>query len=218
MLQIATASSSPRAERLRLGGPPESELDSRFLGLVHVARMVEGDDAEARAHGERVAGLCDDIAGTLGWGRAERGRLADAALLHDVGKIAVPDELLTRRGPLAPEELAKVRDHAPRSAEMVAVALDAEQARWIRWHHERVDGRGYPDGLSGEEIPEGAAIIAVADAWDVITTGRPYRPPRSRRARLLPKRTTRAPLTKRPTRSPRRAPPRLRRRSSGPSR
>ena len=104
---------------------------------------------------------------------------SEAALVHDVGKIGVPDELLRKTEPLTLEERAQLTDHAELSARIVEGVLRPEQVDWIRNHHERPDGEGYPDGLTAEEISEGAALLAVADAWDVMTISRPYSSPKS---------------------------------------
>jgi HD-GYP domain-containing protein (c-di-GMP phosphodiesterase class II) len=105
--------------------------------------------------------------------------LSEAALVHDVGKIGVPDELLRKSAPLTPEERATISDHAELSARIVEGVLTPDQVEWIRTHHERPDGQGYPDGLSAEEISEGAALLALADAWDVMTISRPYSLPKT---------------------------------------
>lgn len=112
----------------------------------------------------------------LDWGTGRTRLLREAAVLHDVGKIAVPDAVLTKPGPLTEDEFALVREHPVRGAEIVAEALSPEQVAWARGHHERHDGGGYPDGLTGGSVPDGAAILALADAWDAMTSNRPYRP------------------------------------------
>jgi HD-GYP domain-containing protein (c-di-GMP phosphodiesterase class II) len=94
--------------------------------------------------------------------------------MHDVGKIGVPDEVLAKAGPLNREELRQIREHALLTARIVEGVLEREQVDWIRAHHERPDGSGYPRGLREAEIPEGAALLALADAWDVMTSGRTY--------------------------------------------
>jgi HD-GYP domain-containing protein (c-di-GMP phosphodiesterase class II) len=91
-----------------------------------------------------------------------------------VGKIAIPDSILSKPGRLREDEFAVVRTHAAIGAEMLTDVLSPEQVAWVRGHHERWDGRGYPDGLRGEEIPEGARVLALADAWDVMTSQRSY--------------------------------------------
>ena len=95
--------------------------------------------------------------------------------MHDVGKIGVPDAILFKPGRLSPEEYEQVKEHAELGARIVAEALTPEQVSWVRSHHERWGGGGYPAGLMAERIPEGARIMALADAWDVMTSNRPYR-------------------------------------------
>ena len=102
-------------------------------------------------------------------------RLHHAGRLHDLGKPALPDSLLERPGALSEPELEHVRQHARIGAELAG--LDEEPSSSIRHHHERWDGAGYPAGLSGDGIPEGAQLLAIADAWDTLVSGRPYRAP-----------------------------------------
>jgi HD-GYP domain-containing protein (c-di-GMP phosphodiesterase class II) len=98
-------------------------------------------------------------------------------LLHDIGKIGVPDSILDKKGPLGPEELLLMRQHPLIGAELLndVPLLDGEGLQVVRSHHERWDGHGYPDGLKGDEIPLGARIFALADALDAMTSDRPYR-------------------------------------------
>jgi HD-GYP domain-containing protein (c-di-GMP phosphodiesterase class II) len=132
-----------------------------------------------------VADLAVAVARRLGWAEPRLARLRLAALLHDVGKVALPDGLLRREGPLDEEELAVVRSHAALGAELVAGVEGLEAlVPWIRHVHERVDGSGYPRGLAGQEIPLESRIIAVADAWDAMTSDRPHRPALAREAAL----------------------------------
>ncbi len=98
--------------------------------------------------------------------------LREAGLVHDVGKIGVLDAILLKRGPLDDDEYRHVQAHAALGAEMVAEALSAEQAEWVRHHHERIDGAGYPDGRGRDRLSEGTRILALADAWDAMTTTR----------------------------------------------
>jgi HD-GYP domain-containing protein (c-di-GMP phosphodiesterase class II) len=99
-------------------------------------------------------------------------------LLHDVGKIAIPDEILLKPGPLSPSERKHMRTHTIIGEAMLRGIgiLQGEPLRVVRSHHERWDGRGYPDGLAGTQIPLGARVFAVADALDAMTSDRPYRP------------------------------------------
>ncbi|MFQ5426645.1 MAG: HD-GYP domain-containing protein, partial [Gaiellales bacterium] len=101
-----------------------------------------------------------------------------AALVHDVGKVAIGEALLGRPDALARQDLEALRDHAVLGATIVEAVLAPEQARWVRHHHEHWDGNGYPDRLVGSAIPDGATIIAVADAWDAMTSDRPGVPAR----------------------------------------
>ena len=120
--------------------------------------------------------LAEDVAGRLGLSAAERERVRLAAVLHDVGKIAIPDQLLAKPGPLDEHEWELIRRHTligQRILEAAPALRDV--APIVRASHERIDGRGYPDGLEGDGIPIGARIIAVSDAYDAMVSERPYR-------------------------------------------
>lgn len=148
---------------------------SQALQSIRVlARAVDAKDPSTRRHAERVADLAVSLATALGWPTERMVRLREAGLVHDVGKVGIPDAILFKPGRLTAEERAEINRHAAIGAGMVADVLTDEQVSWVRGHHERWDGAGYPDGLAGEEIPDGARIIAVADAWDVMTSVRPY--------------------------------------------
>jgi diguanylate cyclase (GGDEF)-like protein/PAS domain S-box-containing protein len=135
---------------------------------------VDARDASTRRHARRVAGVAAAIARASGWPEERVALLEEAARVHDVGKLAVPDSVLHKPGPLTGDERTRVRDHAVLGAEMVDTMLTDEQVAWVRHHHERYDGAGYPDGLAGPDIPEGARILAVAEAWDAMTVARPF--------------------------------------------
>jgi putative nucleotidyltransferase with HDIG domain len=139
-----------------------------------LARAVDAKDSSTREHSERVADLAVAIATHLGWDSERLVRLREAGLVHDVGKIGVPDRILFKPDRLTPAEYDEIKKHAPIGAEMVADVLTEEQVAWVRGHHERWDGGGYPDALRDVEIPEGARILALADAWDVMISERPY--------------------------------------------
>ncbi len=145
-----------------------------------LARAVDAKDPSTRQHSERVSEVAKVLAGALGWSADDASALRDAGLVHDVGKIAVPDAILFKPDRLTREEFQRVRAHAALGAEIVADVLSGAQVAWVRGHHERWDGAGYPDGLAGEGIPEGARILTLADAWDVMTSARPYGVPLSR--------------------------------------
>jgi putative nucleotidyltransferase with HDIG domain len=99
-----------------------------------------------------------------------------AALLHDIGKLGIPDRLLQKPGPLTPDEYTQVKQHAILGADILsAMAFPAPLAQIVRHHHENWDGTGYPDGLRGEAIPIGARVLAIVDCYDALTSDRPYR-------------------------------------------
>jgi putative nucleotidyltransferase with HDIG domain len=150
-----------------------------LLGIGALARSIDAKDPLGTRHHERVAELAVRLARATGWPPQRLALLREAALVHDVGKIGVAEQILAKRSPSAAER-AQLREHARLGAEIAAQALTAEQVAWIRGHHERPDGRGYPDGLVGDAIPPGARLIAVADAWDAMTS------PSSRRDPLSP--------------------------------
>jgi diguanylate cyclase (GGDEF)-like protein len=169
-------SEEERAAELRRG--------QTFQSIRVLARSVDAKDPSTRRHSERVAAVAAAIGGALGWSRERAALLHEAGLVHDVGKIAVSDAVLFKPGRLTEVEMRKVRMHAALGAEMVSDVVTPEQATWIRAHHERWDGEGYPDRLAGESIPEGGRILHLADAWDVMTSRRPYIAPRTPAAAL----------------------------------
>ncbi len=128
-------------------------------------------------HVNLVVGPCESIAAVVGLPDDEREALAQAAFLHDVGKLALPESILTKPGPLDQDEWSLVRLHTIVGERILTAAgLRGRIIEFVRSSHERIDGTGYPDGLAGEEIPLGARIIAVCDAYDAMTSPRPYRP------------------------------------------
>jgi diguanylate cyclase (GGDEF)-like protein len=137
-------------------------------------------------HLDDVTELCACVADSMGVPEDERSALLQAASLHDIGKAAVPDTILSKPGSLDDEESAFMRQHTVIGERILAAAPSLSRAaQLVRWSHERYDGAGYPDGLRGEEIPLGARIIAVCDAFDAMSSSRPYRPtPMSREGAL----------------------------------
>ncbi|HYI98256.1 MAG TPA: HD domain-containing phosphohydrolase [Thermoleophilaceae bacterium] len=129
-------------------------------------------------HLDEVTGLCDAVAERLGLPEDERAPLLQAASLHDAGKAAIPDEILHKPGPLDDDEWAFMRRHTLIGERILAAAPALSRAaKLVRWTHERFDGRGYPDGLAGEDIPLASRIIAVCDAYDAMVSDRPYKDP-----------------------------------------
>ncbi|MBI2684583.1 MAG: diguanylate cyclase [Actinobacteria bacterium] len=151
------------------------ERNGAFTAVRVLARAVDARDASTQAHSERVAELAARLAKACGWSDECVGELNIAGLVHDVGKIGIPDAVLLKPGALTAEEFEQIKAHSALGAEMLSGVLAPHQVAWVRGHHERVDGRGYPDGLVGDAIPEGARLLCVADCWDAMTADRPYR-------------------------------------------
>jgi HD-GYP domain-containing protein (c-di-GMP phosphodiesterase class II) len=176
------ASPPPPSRHLALAGQVDADgalaASPAARARLGLARAVDAKDPSTRRHSDRVADLAAGIARTLGWTEDRCRLLHDAATVHDVGKIAIPDQILFKPAKLTDLEFETVKDHSRIGAEMLDGVLTEEQVAWVRSHHERWSGGGYPDGLVGEAIPVGARIIAVADAWDAITSWRPYGRPR----------------------------------------
>lgn len=134
-----------------------------LAGVTALARAIDAKDPSTREHSERVADLAEQLAGACGWRERRVRALREAALVHDVGKIGVPDAILLQDVDLTPEQYVVVKRHAALGAEILQDVLTPEQVGWVRSHHERPDGGGYPDGLRAHEIPLGAALLSVAD-------------------------------------------------------
>jgi response regulator RpfG family c-di-GMP phosphodiesterase len=154
-------------------------LQSAYLQTVSaLAGALESKDTGTRAHSQRVQSYATALAQAVGEGALVRDESAPYGfLLHDVGKIGIPDGILQKPGPLSPAERRKMQTHTVLGEAMLSgvVFLKGEGLKIVRSHHERWDGRGYPDGLVHDEIPLGARIFAVADALDAMTSHRPYR-------------------------------------------
>ena len=149
---------------------------SSLQSLLGLANALEAKDEYTRGHSDRVAALARQLALQAGLGAREAGTIAQSGLLHDLGKIGVPEHILRKQGPLTEEEWVAMRRHPLTGAQIVApLEFFAEGALIVRHHHERQDGSGYPDGLSGEAVPMGARIVAIADVYDALTSNRPYR-------------------------------------------
>jgi putative nucleotidyltransferase with HDIG domain len=142
-----------------------------------LVNAIETKDPYTRGHSERVAWYTRQIAEEVRLPKSRADRLVWAALLHDVGKVAVPARTLTKPSKLEDAEWESIRRHPSTAVEILGeIDYLADLLPSIASHHERPDGRGYPKGLSGTEIPEGARILAVADCFDAMTSGRAYRP------------------------------------------
>jgi putative two-component system response regulator len=158
----------------------ERELNARLDAtedvLYALARAVEARDRYTIHHAERVGRFAQQVGKLLGLGEEDETILYQGGVLHDLGKIAVADAILLKPGPLNDEERALMRVHSV-EGERICLSLRslAHYLPIIRHHHERMDGDGYPDRLRGDDIPLGARIVAGADAWDAMTSDRPYR-------------------------------------------
>lgn len=168
-----------RIELAQSGGEPDLAEASQTILIL--AGDLNEHDGTTRAHSERVQAYTDLLGREIGLSEPDRDRLRWAALLHDVGKLAVPVEILNKEGAPTEEEWAVIRTH-PQAGMRIAAPLIPWLGSWaqtIEHHHEWFDGSGYPFGLSGEDIALGARIVAVADAYDAITSVRSYKRPLS---------------------------------------
>lgn len=153
-----------------------AEQQRQYLYMVTaLAESLEKKDTYTGGHVHRVVGYSMLLGAELGLSREELKDLWLAATLHDIGKIGVPDHILGKPAPLDREEFAVMQRHTVFGAEIVSHLANPRILLGVRSHHERIDGRGYPDGLAGEQIPLVPRIIAVADTYDAMTTSRPYR-------------------------------------------
>ena len=161
------------AELKRLAAGPDRA--ARFRAAASLARAVDARDAYTGSHSERVADLAARLAMRLGVDREQVELTRLAGSLHDLGKLAIPEEILRKPGPLSETERLVLERHPQIGFRMLESLGVDPVADWVLHHHERWDGSGYPDGLPGDEIPLGARIIFVADAYDAMTSDRVYR-------------------------------------------
>jgi putative two-component system response regulator len=154
------------------------ERDSAEAVVYALARAVEAKSPYTHGHSERVMQYAQTLAGALHLPEHDREVLRKGALLHDIGKVGVPDEILNKPGKLTPAEYDVVKEHAALGAHIVEPLHSVRDAvPLIRWHHERLDGTGYPDGIAGDAIPLLVRILSVADVYDSLSSDRPYRSP-----------------------------------------
>jgi len=136
-------------------------------------------DDGTRAHLVRVGGLACDLARHIGLSAKEQDEARLAGLVHDIGKLWIPNEIVAKAAPLDLTERRLMRGHPELGARRLEGAVSPEVLDAIRYHHERMDGRGYPDGIPAGKLPTVCRLVAVADTYDAITSDRPYRPGRS---------------------------------------
>lgn len=158
----------------------ERERELRLATIAALARSMEAKDYYTGSHTERVAEIAVALAKRLGYSGVELDAIEIGAILHDIGKIGIPERILHKPGPLDEEEWTVMKEHPVISAYILAdVDLHPIVLQIARSSHERIDGTGYPDGLAGDEVPLPARIVLVADAFDAITSDRPYRSART---------------------------------------
>ena len=151
-------------------------LDDVRARLLRLVEALDASDSCTATHSRSVGELSRALGERLGLGAADLLELELAALFHDLGKIVIPRDILTKPGPLGPHELAIMRRHPEWGATLLATVPGLQAvATIVRFHHERWDGGGYPSGLSAERIPVASRIVAICDAYDAMVSGRPYR-------------------------------------------
>ncbi len=167
-----------REEQLEVGARRNSRAAGRLLvgAIESLSSALEAKDQYTRGHSERVSGIATELTRALGAPPEEVRRVRLAGRLHDVGKIGVRESVLGKPAGLTEEERRQVQEHAVVGERILAPLLgDEEIVAMVRGHHEHYAGSGYPDGLIGSAIPLGARVLAVADAFDALTSDRPYR-------------------------------------------
>lgn len=166
----------------------ERERESRRI-LLSLAQSIQERDIVTYEHSRRVATYAQRLARYVGWSRRDARNLALAALVHDLGKTWITNEILNKSGSLSDEERRTMERHPVIGARMlIGCEVDQFFVEIVLHHHEAWDGHGYPDGLQGEVIPLGARILSIADVFDVLTSQRPYKAPLTQevaRERLL---------------------------------
>jgi putative nucleotidyltransferase with HDIG domain len=144
--------------------------------LLNLAEALDVRETGSTSHCQRVGRFAEITARELGLSPEAVERVRLAGILHDVGRVALPDDVLAKRGPLTDEEWGLVRAHPAVGARMVETTEYDDIRSWILFHHERPDGHGYPEGRREDDVPLESSILAVADAYEAMTSDRPYRP------------------------------------------
>lgn len=165
-----------RAENESTARPIMGNIFERQMGLaVHFAEAVDSKGGYYPSHSQGVEQIARSIAEAMNFTPDHAARVALAGLLHDIGKLLTPDRILLKPCLLTAEEFVVMREHVTDGERLMVAAGYGDEALWVRHHHERWDGTGYPDGLAGEDIPLEARILCVADACHAMQADRPYR-------------------------------------------
>jgi diguanylate cyclase (GGDEF)-like protein len=167
---------SAEIERVLAARPGFGEAGLQLATVIGLAEALDIRDAGTTGHSHTVGRLCELTATELGLPADRVERVGLAGVLHDVGKIGVSDRVVTKPGPLDPDEWQQMRTHPEIAARLLAHPDFEDLRAWILAHHERPDGKGYPHGITGEDIPLEASIVAAADAYEAMTADRAYRP------------------------------------------
>ncbi|MBQ9275611.1 MAG: response regulator [Succinivibrio sp.] len=178
-------------EQTRLAEGRREQIERIFEQmLLALTKTIDAKDLYTRGHSQRVAQYSRLLAALDGCDKQRQQEIYYMGMLHDIGKIGIPDTIITKPDKLTDEEFAKVKSHPQIGGGILDMITDfPELGVGARWHHERYDGKGYPDGLKGEQIPAPARLIAVADTYDALTSRRSYRD-------ILPQSVVRAELQK----------------------
>jgi putative two-component system response regulator len=152
------------------------DLQTTQMAIFTFARAVDAKSPYTKGHSDRVTAYALALADHLGVTGSEREILCRGGQLHDIGKISIPEHILDKPGKLTPEEFDVIKQHPLQGVKMVeSLQSLRDTLPIIRWHHERLDGKGYPDGIQGEQIPFLVRIVSVADVYDALASDRPYR-------------------------------------------
>jgi HD-GYP domain-containing protein (c-di-GMP phosphodiesterase class II) len=157
-------------------GAQNGEAQVELAALLNLAEALDVRDTGSASHCQRVGRFAELTARELGLPPESVERIRLAGILHDVGRVALPDDLIAKDGPLTEDEWAWVRAHPAIGARMIETTEYEDIRSWILFHHERPDGTGYPDGRGEDDVPLESSILAVADAYEAMTSERPYRP------------------------------------------
>ena len=160
------------------GGKNQTKKLFKYLlgSMPSLLGALEARDEYMDGHSERVARMAVSVARKLGMPRDQVEKIGLAGLLHDIGKIGIRESVLTKQGELSDEEYSHMASHSIIGESILRPVIDDEEIlMMVRHHHERYDGKGYPDGIAARQIPVGARILAVADVYDAMTSDRPYR-------------------------------------------